>query len=212
MIGAFSFAAGVAAVVLAVFGGGVVGTRHALEATARVSFVLFWLAYAGGASATLFGAGFAGLARQARGFGLGFASAHAVHVALVIWLYHVSATPPVSRTTAVFFSVALMWTYVLAVLSIDGLSRRLNPGWWRRIRWLGSEYIAYAFLVDFASHSLRDAKGLVAYLPFVAFGVAGTFLRVLAWISRYAARNERRSGMLARPPEQRGPSSSHGAA
>jgi len=46
----------------------------ALRATARWSFLLFWLAYAGGALATLFGPKFQALARRGRDFGLSFAS------------------------------------------------------------------------------------------------------------------------------------------
>src|SRR5580700_5225916 len=52
----------------------------ALRATARWSFVLFWLASAGGALASLFGSAFQPLARRGRDLGLAFASAHLVHV------------------------------------------------------------------------------------------------------------------------------------
>jgi hypothetical protein len=45
----------------------------ALRVTARGSFVLFWLAYAAGAMATLWGPPFTGLARHGREFGLAFA-------------------------------------------------------------------------------------------------------------------------------------------
>jgi hypothetical protein len=56
----------------------------ALELTARWSFLLFWLAYAGNAVAILFGAQLA----AGREFGLAFASAHLVHIGLVVWLFH----------------------------------------------------------------------------------------------------------------------------
>src|SRR5262249_46396343 len=56
----------------------------ALRVTARWSFFLFWLAYAGGALATLWGQPFTGLARHGREFGLAFASAQLVHVGLIL--------------------------------------------------------------------------------------------------------------------------------
>jgi len=65
----------------------------ALRATARWSFLLFWLAYAGGALATLFGPKFQALAHRGRDFGLSFASAHLVHLGLVARLYYVSPSP-----------------------------------------------------------------------------------------------------------------------
>jgi hypothetical protein len=46
----------------------------ALRATARWSFVLFWLASVGGALAPLFGSRFQALARRGRDLGLAFAS------------------------------------------------------------------------------------------------------------------------------------------
>jgi hypothetical protein len=60
--------------------------RVALRMTARWSFLLFWVAYAGGALATLFGPALAPLSGRGREFGLAFAAAHLVHIGLVIWL------------------------------------------------------------------------------------------------------------------------------
>jgi hypothetical protein len=75
---AFCAALALATIVLAVFGLGERGTDVALQATARLSFLLFWPAYAGGGLATL-GSVFAFLPHRARDFGLAFASAHLVH-------------------------------------------------------------------------------------------------------------------------------------
>ncbi len=69
-------------VVLIVRAGAGPGERvaMALRATARWSFLLFWLASAGGALTTLFGSRFQALAHRARDLGLSFASAHLVHL------------------------------------------------------------------------------------------------------------------------------------
>src|SRR6516164_1975139 len=85
---AFLIAFASAATVLAIFGVGERGMSIALRLTARWSFLLFWLAYAGGAMARLFGSRFAALARRGRDFGLAFASAQIVHVGLILSLFY----------------------------------------------------------------------------------------------------------------------------
>src|SRR5262249_25103284 len=82
-----------AAIVVAVFGAGSRGTELGLKWTARWSFLLFWLAYAGTAMATLFGPRLAGLARRGRDVGLVFALAQLVHVVFVLCLYHIATEP-----------------------------------------------------------------------------------------------------------------------
>ena len=114
-----------------------------------------------------------------------FASALLVHVGLVAWLYHISAQPPVSTATFVFFGIGLMWTYLLALFSIRRLSQALGPGRWQLLRLVGLEYVAFAFLSDFITHPLHgDAKSLLGYLPFSILGVTGTTLRLAAWTRR----------------------------
>ncbi len=85
--------------------------------TARWSFLFFWLSYAGGAMAILFGPVFAGLARRARAFGLAFATALQVHIGLVIWLGVVIGQIPLRGRILWFFLVALFCTYLLVLLS-----------------------------------------------------------------------------------------------
>jgi hypothetical protein len=172
-------------IVLAVRAGAGPGERvdMALRATARWSFLLFWLASAGSALATLFGSRFQALAHRARDFGLAFASAHLAHLGVVAWLY-VSDNPP-TRSTLIFFGIAAIWTYVLAILSINRLSARLNPRVWRTVRTLGVEYIGLAFLTDFAKHPFQGGVLDVAnYLPFLALAIAGPILRLAAWVKR----------------------------
>jgi len=156
----------------------------ALHATARWSFLLFWLAYAGGALATLFGSKFQALAHRGRDFGLSFASAHLVHLGLVAQLYQVSPSPP-PQSSLIFFGIAAIWTYALAILSIKRLSARLNPRVWRIVRTVGVEYIALAFLTDFAKNSFQyGVFDLANYLPFLALAIAGPILRVAALVKR----------------------------
>ena len=156
----------------------------ALRATARWSFLLFWLAYAGGALATLFGPKFQALAHRGRDFGLSFASAHLVHLGLVARLYYVSPSP-LPQSSLIYFGIAAIFTYALAILSVKRLSARLNPTVWRTVRTLGVEYIALVFLTDFAKNSFQGGVWEVAYyLPFLALAIAGPLLRLAALVKR----------------------------
>lgn len=155
-----------------------------LQATARWSFLWFWLASVGSALATLFGPRFQAWAHRARDFGLAFASAHLAHLGLVAWLLYSSATP-FPRSPLIFFSVGVFWIYLLAFLSIRSVSAKLAPRVWRTLRTLGVEYISYAFLVDFAKNPFSGGTmHLVAYLPFVFLAAIGPILRLAAIVKR----------------------------
>jgi len=183
---AASFGVALVIVIISRFGLGP-GERvdAALRATARWSFLLFWLAYAGSALATVFGSRFQALAHRGRDFGLTFASAHLAHLGVVAWIYYGSVGQPFTQSTIIFFGIAAIWTYVLAILSINRLSARLNPRVWRIVRTLGVEYIALAFLADFAKNPFQYGfASLLAYLPFQLLAVAGPLLRLAALAKR----------------------------
>src|SRR6478735_9966950 len=118
---AFGIALAIAVAVLAVRGTGNASIRLALELTARWSFLLFWLAYAGNAVAMLFGP--ENLARKGREFGLAFASAHLVHIGLVIWLSRILDRPVLPPGLFLFFAVGLFFVYLLAGLSFGGAKK-----------------------------------------------------------------------------------------
>jgi hypothetical protein len=156
----------------------------ALRATARWSFLLFWLASAGPALTTLFGSRFLPLARRARDFGLAFAAAHLAHLGVVAWIYSTSVEVPL-RSTLIFFGIAVFWTYLLAILSWRNLSAGLNPRVWRIVRTIGVEYIAFAFWTDFAIQTFAGGiANFFIYLPFVILAVAGPPLRLAAALKR----------------------------
>jgi hypothetical protein len=187
---AASFGVGLAIVFISRLGLGP-GERvaAALRATARWSFLLFWLAYAGGALATVFGSRFQALARRGRDFGLAFASAHLAHLGLVAWIYYDSGygslRQPFTPSTIVFFGIGVIWTYALAILSVKRLSAKLNPRVWRTVRTVGVEYIALVFLADFAKNPFQDGlASVLAYLPFQLLAVAGLLLRLAALAKR----------------------------
>jgi hypothetical protein len=155
--------------------------------TARWSFLFFWLAYAGGAMAVLFGPAFSGLARRGRELGLAFAAAHLVHVGLIVWLGLVTGQVPLQGGIRWFFLVALFFTYLLALLSFGSWPRTLGR-FWRPLLLLGTTYILIAFGRDFVLGALsKKTLGLryaVEYVPFAFLTLAAALLRLAAFLQR----------------------------
>jgi hypothetical protein len=185
MIGAFGGALALALAVLAGYGTGPDGLRLGVRVTARWSFLFFWLSYAGGAMAILFGPAFAELARQARGLGLAFATALAVHIGLVVWLGVVIGQIPLQGRLLGFFLVALFFTCLLALMSFGIGIRRLGP-LWRPLLFVATTYILIAFGRDFVLGAL-DQKAqqwlyAVEYLPFALLSLVAIPLRLAAFL------------------------------
>jgi hypothetical protein len=159
------------------------GLDVGLQATARLSFLLFCCAFVGSPLATLFGAPFGWLKARGRQLGLAFASAHLVHLALVAGLCLIGAAPPIA--SFILFGIAAAWTYILAALSTGSLQRRLSHRLWRALRTIGVGYIMCAFAVDFLRvKPAFGVKWLVAYLPFQLMLVVAVLLYAGAFISR----------------------------
>ena len=181
---AFLIGLALAAIVLVIFGVGERGTGTALRVTARWSFLLFWLAYAGSAIGWLCRPRLDGLARHGRELGLAFASAQLVHVGLVLWIIHIAKGPVGAM---LFFWVGIFCTYLLALFSLPRLRDALVPRLWRIFRTIALEYIALAFTADFILNPLQ-AGGLgkfpLSYLPFALMLVSGAGLRVVAFSDR----------------------------
>jgi hypothetical protein len=184
---AFGIALVIAAAVLMLRGADNKSIRLALELTARWSFLLFWLAYAGGALANLFGWEF--LAGRGRDFGLAFAAAHLVHIALVVRLYQISTRAPLSQALFLFFAVGLFWTYLLAALSFGG-AKALGAPLWRVLRFVGMNYILLAFARDFVLPMLhpkpeqQTLAHFLAYVPFAVASIAAPLLVLAATLQR----------------------------
>jgi hypothetical protein len=184
MAAAFFISLALAAIVLAKFGAGEHGITQALRATARWCFVLFCLAYAGGALAKSCGPRFAVLARHGREFGLAFAAALSVHVALVLWLIRIAADP---QGAMLFFWAGVFCTYALALFSLPRLRDLLGERLWRIGCELALQYIALVFADDFIFEPLQGGgpdKYPLSYLPFVILLIGGVGLRLAGFIWR----------------------------
>jgi hypothetical protein len=185
MIGALGGALALAGAVLADYGTGPVGIAQAVRYTARWSFLFFWLSYAGGAMAILFGPAFAGLARRARALGLAFATALQVHIGLVIWLGVVIGQIPLQGGILLFFLAALFCTYLLALLSF-GIGTRNLGRLWRPLLFVATTYILIAFGRDFVPAALhqnvRYWRFAAEYVPFALLSVIAIPLRLAAFL------------------------------
>ena len=172
--------AALAAIVLAVFGAGQQGTGHALQISARFSFLLFWLAYAGGGLALLIRPAAEFLRRHGRDFGLAFAAAHLVLLGVVVWLCWIGSTPGIG--VFVFFVPPAVVLYVLALFSIPKLQHRLGRTLWTVLRTVGMTYIAYAFAADFVQAPFGGGTThTLMYAPFALMSVAGPVLCALSF-------------------------------
>ncbi len=168
----------------------------ALRATARWSFVLFWLASTGSALKTLLGERFRVLASHARDFGLSFASAHLVHLALVAWMY-ATGSPQLPWTIVTLFIVGAFWVYLLVLLSFKTTAQRFGQRASHTLRWIGIEYINVAFFIDFNKEPFSGGWSRVAYYsPFLILTVAGPLLRAGAALRRLP-RDRAKSGTQA---------------
>ncbi len=152
----------------------------ALAVTARIAFLFFWPAYVGGALVCLFGDVFLPLTAYARNFGLAFAAAIFVHLGFVVRLCVVGSAPPVK--TFVIFGTAALFACLLSLLSINSVRQIFPRLFWRPTFFVAMNYIAFAFLLDFAKFPPDDLRRRLAYFPFLALSVIGPALRLAAWV------------------------------
>jgi hypothetical protein len=182
--GAFCVALVLTVVVLAAMGTGDRGTSIALQLTGRLSLLLFWPAYAGAATAALFGPRFSILAQHGRNFGLAYASAQLVHVGLVAHIVLMSG--PLSLDSIMpFFAIGIVWTYLLALSSMERVSKLFTPGFLRVLRNIGLEYLAVVFFADLVLQPIgTHFRHPLEYLPFSILIIVGPILRLAAVMRR----------------------------
>jgi hypothetical protein len=186
---AFAIALATGAIVLGLNGADNKSVRLALELTARWSFLLFFMAYAGNALSALFG--WIMLNGHAREFGLSFASAHFVHIGLVVWLGIILGRVPLTGGLLLFFLVALFFTYLLAALSFGGV--KALGTFWPPLRFIGMNYILIAFARDFILPIIHPKPTqytlahFISYAPFAVLSIAAPLLVLAVSLRRHAA-------------------------
>lgn len=193
VLGSFAAALVLAVLVLSTAGVGERGLDLALQATARLSFLLFLPAYLGSPLTAIFGSMFRPVKERGRDFGLAFASAHVVHLSLVGALCIIGAAPPAA--SFMFFGGGAVLTYLIALFSITDPRRMLPLPLWRLLLLLGMNYIMFAFAVDFLREPvITEFRRMAIYLPFQLLSVAALVLRLTGFVMRLGGRN-----VVARP-------------
>jgi DMSO/TMAO reductase YedYZ heme-binding membrane subunit len=173
---------------LATGGAGAEGLRLAARYTARLAFLLFLPVYLASAWHRLApGAASRWTLRRRRALGLGFASAHSVHLAALLAAVRASGEP-MALSTAVVGGGAYAMTLAMALTSNDAAVRRLGRRW-KTLHRVGIHWIWFVFAFSYAG---RVAGGHAFFVPFAALALGALALRLVAW--RAARRRRRAAG------------------
>lgn len=155
--------------------------RWGLHATARVSALLFLLAFTASAAVTLMPGGFTRWQmRNRRMFGLAFAVSHLIHAGFIVAF---SAQGPREYAEAITPDMILVGSIGYAlILLMAATSFRTTAGWigprnWKLLHTIGIHWLALQFAVAFGK---RIATGGALYAVFAAAFVLAFALRLVA--------------------------------
>lgn len=174
------------AIIVAVAGTCIDGTRMLIRATARSSLLIFLAAFAASSLARLWPAPTTRwMIRNRRWLGLGFAFSHLVHLIAILWLFgaYGGETPPPPMRTIVGGGIAYVFIALLAATSWNGAVRALGARNWQRLHKAGVWYIWLIFMVSYGGRAAINAL----YLPPALLLVGAAALRLGASRRRAAA-------------------------
>ena len=173
-------AAGLAAVGAGLLAGATPAEQALLAArwTARTALPMFLVAYLASSLVRLWPGGLTrALLRRRRQWGLGFAIAHAVHLAALavnVLLFG----PARPWQTLIGGGLAYLFVLLLAITSNDASVRRLGPAWFWLHR-IGIHYIWLIFFISYASRLAVPDKMLTG-LTFTPLLIGALILRLLS--------------------------------
>jgi DMSO/TMAO reductase YedYZ heme-binding membrane subunit len=161
-------------------GGGELGIRAALRASARVAFLPYAAAFSASSLNQIAPSGLSRrLLRYRRQLGLAFASAQTIHAVHIRRLYLATRPDrPVPPTIAALGVVGLAFMTAMAATSWDGAVRRMGTRRWRALHTIGGHFILGTFSYDFLVHApiIRRKPDL----PFAALTVGIWMVRARA--------------------------------
>jgi methionine sulfoxide reductase heme-binding subunit len=156
------------------YGHGELAIRTYTNWTARISFLVFIVAFTASTLAQLWpNAATLWCLNNRRYWGLNFALAHAVHLGALTLYVVISNTEP-SMVTLVFGGLAYVFVALMALTS-NNLSLRMLGRAWGRLHTIGSYYIWGIFAYTFAGGVAESTVSLVLLL--VAFAALGLKVR-----------------------------------
>jgi sulfoxide reductase heme-binding subunit YedZ len=154
--------------------------RLIVRMSARVSVVLFSLAFSASALQTLFPSrASAALLRNRRYVGLSLALSHSVHLACLVVLGFAFPDPfldYLDPPTVIGGGIAYLFIYAMALTSTDAAVHRLGRARWRRLHLVGSWYIWIIFTQSYLPLAMED-PGSLAPLALVLLAASLRFSR-----------------------------------
>jgi DMSO/TMAO reductase YedYZ heme-binding membrane subunit len=157
---------------------------HALRVTARIAFTFFMLAYVARPLVEVTGGG-GWLVRNRRYLGLAAAIAHSVHFGYIVAYFEAIGEVP-DLGVASLGGGAFVALWAMAATSNNTSVRALGP-WWKRLHRFGMHYLWVVFVYTFAGR-IAETPG---YWLFVAIGLAGLALRIVAALKKRSASRAR---------------------
>jgi DMSO/TMAO reductase YedYZ heme-binding membrane subunit len=158
--------------------GDVEGIRLVIRFTARVSLVLFSLAFTAAALArSLPNVWTRWQRRNRRYLGVSFAISHSVHLMAIIALVRLDPLLFASLTNPeIIISGSIVYLFIAAMTatSFDRTAAMLGPRAWRLLHTIGGYYILLTFANAFGRRAMQDGF----YLPFAAVVVLVLAIRV----------------------------------
>jgi DMSO/TMAO reductase YedYZ heme-binding membrane subunit len=160
--------------------------QFAARYTARWSFlILVPVFYAGPWQRLSPNASTRAIVRQRRALGLAFATAHGVHLAMLVRFQIEKSLWP-DAVTLIGGGGAYLMLVALAATSNAAAVRRLGGRAWLRLHRVGVHWLWFVFTTSYAG---RVVGGRLAFVPLLALALAGYGLRVAAWRARRASRS-----------------------
>src|SRR5262245_52112675 len=158
--------------------GDVEGIRLVIRLTARVSLVLFSLAFTAAALARSSPNVWTRWQRRNRRYlGVSFAISHGVHLIAIIALARLDPVLFALLTNPVIIisgSIVYLFIAAMTATSFDRTAAMLGPRAWRLLHTIGGYYILLTFANAFGRRAIQDSF----YLPFAALAVLVLAIRV----------------------------------
>ena len=146
----------------------------AIDATGRVSLILFSIAFTASSVDSLWPSSLSRwMLRNRRWIGLSFASSHFIHLGLIISMTVFFPDPFVreqSMAQWVFGGLAYGFVLLMALTSNDQAQHWMGMKNWKRLHFVGSHWIWTLFLLTYVKH-VKEGP-LWFYLPFLVFTLA----------------------------------------
>jgi DMSO/TMAO reductase YedYZ heme-binding membrane subunit len=157
------------------------GWRLAARHTARLAFLCFLPVYVASAWHRLApGAASRWAMRNRRSLGLGFATAHGVHLVALV-AYNALAGQRPDAATLIGGGGAYVALLAMVATSNDAAVRRLGARRWKRLHAVGIHWLWFVFAFSYAG---RVAEGRLAFVPLLGLALGGLGLRIAARLKR----------------------------